>query len=136
MRVFYFLINQIRKGVYMLTGLSIVGAEELVMHAVHWLKLMVEVTGALVIGIGLLATLTTWIRSIRISSKDVFIETRLTLARYLALALELQLGADILSTAVSPSWDQIGKLAAIAVIRTALNYFLLRELHEDSPKVV
>ena len=67
MGVFYFLINQIRKGVYMLTGLSIVGAEELVMHAVHWLKLMVEVTGALVIGIGLLATLTTWIRSIRIS---------------------------------------------------------------------
>ena len=116
----------------MLAGQSIVGAEELVMHAVHWLKLMVEVTGALVIGIGLLATLTTWIRSVRISSKDVFIETRLTLARYLALALELQLGADILSTAVSPSWDQIGKLAAIAVIRTALNYFLLRELHEDS----
>ena len=120
----------------MLAGQSIVGAEELVMHAVHWLKLMVEVTGALVIGMGLLATLTTWIRSIRISSKDVFTETRLTLARYLALALELQLGADILSTAVSPSWDQIGKLAAIAVIRTALNYFLLRELHEDSPKVV
>ena len=51
----------------MLSGLSIVGAEELVMHTVHWLKLMVEVTGALVIGIGLLATLTTWIRSIRIS---------------------------------------------------------------------
>ena len=120
----------------MLAGQSIVGAEELVMHAVHWLKLMVEVTGALVIGIGLLATLTTWIRSVRISNKEVFIETRLTLARYLALALELQLGADILSTAVSPSWDQIGKLAAIAVIRTALNYFLLLELNEDSPKVV
>jgi len=31
----------------MLAGQSIVGAEELVMHAVHWLKLMVEVTGAL-----------------------------------------------------------------------------------------
>jgi uncharacterized membrane protein len=71
-------------------------------------------------------------RAIRVRCKDVFSETRLTLARYLALALELQLGADILSTAVSPSWDQIGKLAAIAVIRTALNYFLLRELHEES----
>jgi uncharacterized membrane protein len=69
----------------------------------------------------------------RAHSRNVFNETRLTLARYLALALELQLGADILSTAVSPSWDQIGKLAAIAVIRTALNYFLLRELREETP---
>ena len=43
---------------------------------------------------------------------------------------------QLVSSAVSPSWDQIGKLAAIAVIRTALNYFLLRELHEDDPKVV
>jgi uncharacterized membrane protein len=55
---------------------------------------------------------------------------RLSLARYLALALELQLGADILSTAVAPSWDQIGKLGAIAAIRTSLNFFLMRELQE------
>jgi uncharacterized membrane protein len=116
----------------MLIESNIQGAEEVVMYAVNWLKLIVEVTGALVIGMGLLAALSTWARSIRAHSKDVFSETRLTLARYLALALELQLGADILSTAVSPSWDQIGKLAAIAVIRTALNYFLLRELHEES----
>jgi hypothetical protein len=54
--------------------------------------------------------------------------TPLTLARFLAIALEFQLGADILSTAVAPSWDAIGKLAAIAVIRTALNYFLSREM--------
>ena len=117
----------------MLTELTISGAEAVVMHAVHWLKLIVEAVGALVIGAGLFATLAAWMRAIRVRSKDVFSETRLTLARYLALALELQLGADILSTAVSPSWDQIGKLAAIAVIRTALNYFLLRELHEESP---
>ena len=116
----------------MLIESNIQGAEEVVMHAVNWLKLIVEVIGALVIVMGLLATLATWSRSIRAHSRDVFSETRLTLARYLALALELQLGADILSTAVSPSWDQIGKLAAIAVIRTALNYFLLRELHDES----
>jgi uncharacterized membrane protein len=117
----------------MLTEITISAAEEVVMHAVNWLKLMVEAVGAVVIGIGLVAALASWVRGIQVRSKDVFSETRLTLARYLALALELQLGADILSTAVSPSWDQIGKLAAIAVIRTALNYFLLRELHEESP---
>ena len=52
--------------------------------------------------------------------------------------MEFQLGADILSTAIAPSWEQIGKLGAIAVIRTALNYFLSREMreerHETSPE--
>lgn len=55
-------------------------------------------------------------------------EIRLRLGRWLALALELLLGADILRTAVAPSWTEIGKLAAIAAIRTALNYFLQREI--------
>jgi uncharacterized membrane protein len=56
---------------------------------------------------------------------------RLILARYLALALEFELGADILGTAVSPSWDQIGKLGAVAVIRTGLNFFLSMEMKEE-----
>jgi uncharacterized membrane protein len=47
-----------------------------------------------------------------------------------AVSLELLLGADVLATAVAPSWDDIGKLAAIAVLRTALNYFLGKELKE------
>ena len=44
------------------------------------------------------------------------------------LALEFTLAADILKTAVAPSWDDIGKLAAIATVRTALNYFLQKEV--------
>lgn len=46
----------------------------------------------------------------------------------LAISLELLLAADILITAVAPSWEEIGKLAAIAAIRTFLNYFLEKEL--------
>lgn len=53
---------------------------------------------------------------------------RLDLGRTLALALEFLIAADVLKTAVAPSWDDIGKLAAIAAIRTALNYFLERDL--------
>ncbi|MCW5980393.1 MAG: DUF1622 domain-containing protein [Bryobacteraceae bacterium] len=56
---------------------------------------------------------------------------RLGLGRWLALSLELALAADILRTAVAPSWDDIGKLAAIAALRTALNYFLERETKEE-----
>lgn len=105
--------------------------EATVVQAVLWLRLGVEVTGAAMIGAGVVAAIIAWIKSLRKSSADTFGAARLTLARYLAMALELQLGADILSTAVAPTWDQIGKLAAIAVIRTALNYFLRRELHEE-----
>jgi uncharacterized membrane protein len=119
----------------MLTNPTHSGAEELVMNAVLWLKLGVEVTGAAVIGFGLFAVLASWLQSLRAEKEDLFGEARLKFARYLALALELQLGADILSTAVAPSWDQIGKLAAIAVIRTALNYFLRQELHGYTPHV-
>ena len=50
--------------------------------------------------------------------------------RVLALALEFQLAADILATAVAPSFESLGKLGAIAVIRTGLNFFLTRELEE------
>ena len=55
-------------------------------------------------------------------------EVRLRLGRWLALALEFELAADILRTAVAPTWDEIGQLAAIAVLRTALNFFLQLEI--------
>ncbi len=59
-------------------------------------------------------------------------EVRLTLGRWLAVALEFELAADILTTAVTPSWNDIEKLAAIATLRTALNYFLEKEIRQES----
>ncbi len=59
-------------------------------------------------------------------------QVRLVMARWLALALEFELAADILNTAVTPSWSDIEKLAAIAGIRTALNYFLSKEIDAES----
>lgn len=46
----------------------------------------------------------------------------------LQLELARWLAADILRTAIAPSWDDIGKLTAIATLRTLLNYFLQREI--------
>jgi uncharacterized membrane protein len=54
----------------------------------------------------------------------------LGLARWLLLGLEFMLAADIVRTAIAPTWDDIGMLAAIAVIRTFLNYFLERDMKE------
>ncbi|MBX9266961.1 DUF1622 domain-containing protein [Chromobacterium violaceum] len=106
------------------------GVEEQVQNLVLWLKLAVEACGALVIACGVLLVAWRCLRQSLAGQKRDYNRLRLTFARFLALALELQLAADILSTAVAPSWDQIGKLGAIAVLRTALNYFLAREIRE------
>ena len=47
---------------------------------------------------------------------------------WLLLGLEFELAADIIGSVVAPSWQEIGKLGAIAVIRTFLNYFLERDI--------
>jgi uncharacterized membrane protein len=52
---------------------------------------------------------------------------------WLLLGLEFALAADIIATVVSPTWDDIGELGAIAVIRTFLNYFLERDLESAEP---
>lgn len=57
---------------------------------------------------------------------------RLGFARWLALALEFELAADILRTAITPTWNDIEQLAAIAAVRTALNYFLAKEIEKES----
>jgi uncharacterized membrane protein len=62
-------------------------------------------------------------------------EVRMTLGRWLAVALEFELAADILNTAVTPTWSDIEKLAAIAALRTALNYFLEREIRAETAPV-
>jgi uncharacterized membrane protein len=54
----------------------------------------------------------------------------LRFARWLIAGLTFQLAADVIETASAPTWDDIGRLAAIAVIRTFLNYFLERDLVE------
>jgi uncharacterized membrane protein len=103
-----------------------------VQASVEWLRLFVEALGALVIAAGVVVVVLALLRHLVADRGGSFIPIRLSFARYLTLALELQLAADILSTSVAPTWDRIGKLAAIAVIRTALNYFLSKELQAES----
>jgi uncharacterized membrane protein len=57
---------------------------------------------------------------------------RLRLGRWLGLGLEFELAAGILRAAVEPTWNRIGALAAIFVLRTGLNYILEREIEKAS----
>jgi uncharacterized membrane protein len=103
--------------------------------AVGYLKLAVEAVGAAIVGFGALATVAVYVLSVLGIRKRSYTEIRLFLGRYLALGLEFQLGADILSTAVGPTFAEIEILAAIVVIRTALNYFLSREIERERQEV-
>lgn len=58
----------------------------------------------------------------------------LRFAMWLLLGLEFELAADIVRTAIAPSWTDIGQLAAIGVIRTFLNYFLEKDLEKYQSK--
>jgi uncharacterized membrane protein len=89
----------------------------------------VEILAAIVIGISLLKFLYRYAINIFSPNDGAANQSiRIQFGSSLTVALELLLAADILATAIAPTWDEIGKLAAIAVLRTALNYFLEREL--------
>lgn len=105
--------------------------EEYLITAVDYLRLFVEAIGAAVVGYGVVATAARFLLTLLGVRDDSNTEIRLFLGRYLALGLEFQIGADILSTAVAPTFDAVLLLGAIVVIRTVLNYFLSKELDRE-----
>jgi uncharacterized membrane protein len=52
---------------------------------------------------------------------------RRRLSEWLALGLELLIGSDIVRTAVSPSWVDLGQLGAIVVLRALIDFSLKKE---------
>src|SRR5262245_40789309 len=105
-------------------------AKEIVMEDLFhdwaaYLALMVEAASALFIAIGAFEAIWMLVRLPREGRrKAVWVRFGV----WLLLSLEFQLGADIIRTAISPTWTQIGQLGAIAVIRTFLNHFLEEDL--------
>jgi uncharacterized membrane protein len=98
--------------------------------------LAAEAIGALIVAVALIGALLHYARDL-VARTEPFPQERVRLGvgRALALALEFLLAADIVRTAVAPSWEEIGKLAAIAAIRTALNFFLQREIAAEERRL-
>jgi uncharacterized membrane protein len=104
----------------------------------EWLVLITEPTIVIIDGIALvivaIGTIDALVRAVPImlSSPSGHLRRDIWLryARWLVAALTFQLAADILETSISTSWQGMVQLAAIAVIRTFLNYFLERDLAE------
>jgi len=110
--------------------------EELLSEAVDFLVRLIESVGAIVIFVGAaIAFVRFLVVAVRTRRAERFLEVRLDLGRFLALGLEFQLAGDILRSAIAPTFSEIGQLAAVAAIRTALNYFLGREIKEEREEV-
>jgi uncharacterized membrane protein len=105
--------------------------EELLKQLAEHVALSIEGVGILVVTIGSLEAVVTVGRMMFTGrSGAARREAWLKYARWLAAGLTFQLGGDIVHTAISPTWDDIGRLAAIAVIRTFLTFFLERDIKE------
>ena len=103
--------------------------EEIAKQVTVSISHVVEILSAVIVGIAVVKTLLNYFYLLKTrGSKVSKEEIRIQFGSSVAVSLELLLGADVLATAVAPTWNELGKLAAIAVIRTALNYFLEREL--------
>ncbi len=110
--------------------------EQSLRDVVDVLVRLVEAAGALVIFVGAaLAAVRFVVTGARTRSAEAFVPVRLGLGRFLELGLEFQLAGDVLRTAIAPSFREIGQLAAVAAIRTALNYFLGREIREEREQI-
>ncbi|PWT90522.1 MAG: hypothetical protein C5B55_09615 [Blastocatellia bacterium] len=108
--------------------------EELFKQVASWIALAVEMAAALLIAYGALeAIISLLIPRRRFEKANLFHKRRQIFLRFgvwLLLGLEFELAADIVRSAISPTWSDIGQLGAIAAIRTVLNYFLERDVSE------
>jgi uncharacterized membrane protein len=100
----------------------LISATSISVIVIDWLALIVIVAG----------TLDCFLRGAwtMLSSSGGHLEADvwLRLGRWLVAGLTFQLAADVLATAVTTSWEEVGRLAAIAAIRTFLNFFLERDI--------
>lgn len=103
--------------------------KEWLVFITEWAILAIKVLALVVI---VAASVEAFIRSVRAAAVSAGDRQKqaiwLGYARWLVAGLTFQLAADILETSITTSWEAIGRIAAIAVIRTLLNFFLDRDL--------
>ena len=110
----------------------VIALEVLFKEIAGFVALAIEAAAVLVVSYGALQALTGVLTSAFSRTADEMRgrEIWLRFATWILLALEFALAADLVRTAVAPTWDDISKLAVIATIRTMLNYFLAKDIAE------
>jgi uncharacterized membrane protein len=104
--------------------------EELLHQISHFVALGIEAIAIAVIAAGSIEATVNVIR-LAVRSGATNQDRRaiwLMYAHWLVAGLTFQLAADIVNTSLAPTWNELGRLATIAAIRTFLSFFLDREL--------
>ncbi len=106
--------------------------EELFKRYAIFVAVGVEAAAVLIIAIGALEAFVAILRSLVAKEKRSGVRKRIWVrfGVWLLLGLEFELAADVVRTAISPTWTDIAQLGAIAVIRTFLNFFLEGDLEK------
>ena len=93
-----------------------------------------NIIGSLIVIFGIIVSLIEFLK------KEIFVRAeafklneaiRLKLGSYLVLGLEFFIAGDIVKTIITPTWESLGILGAIVVIRTILSYFLTKDLKKE-----
>jgi len=90
-----------------------------------------NIVGALITMWGIIISLFDFLKKEILRKKDVIAlneEIRIRLGSYLVLALEFFIAGDIIKTIITPTWETLGILGAVVVIRTILSYFMTKDL--------
>jgi uncharacterized membrane protein len=94
------------------------------------LALIIEMLAAILIAVGTVDAIVGLLRGSTETRRPLSGKKKVWIrfGTWLLLSLEFELAADVVRTAISPTWQQIGQLAGIALIRTFLNYFLEKDI--------
>lgn len=111
--------------------------EEILDIAVSYIVPVVEACGAIVIVLEVARTFVQYLLGLFRHTRLHIAALRIRLGKAMVMGLEFQVAADILRTAIAPSWNDILLLAALIALRTVLNFLLeqeLKSLGKDSPE--
>lgn len=105
-----------------------------ILHRVlNYISIVLNITGALIIIWGVVFAVAQFL-SKEIADRNKVMQIneviRICLGSYLVLGLEFFIAGDIIKTVITPTWDSVGILGAIVVIRTVLSYFLTKDLRK------
>ena len=105
--------------------------EEILKECWGWAATLVEGAAALLIFIGAAEAFVMSLLRFRSPTAEKRV-IWMHFATWLLLGLEFELAADVIRTAIAPTWSEIGQLGAIAGIRTFLSFFLDRDIERNS----
>ena len=94
---------------------------------------ILNLVGAVIVIWGIVLSLVEFLRKGLIPTEDCIKRNetiRIKLGSYLVLALEFFIAGDIIKTIITPTWEGLGILGAIVVIRTILSYFLTKDINK------